>query len=262
MIAEAYLNNCGLALDSPLENRDFLEVACGAGSLSAAMLPHPAVRNCTFHAFDISPHGPEMLARFACTVNSSNLLELSVQDARGMLFDDSTFDVIWGNSVLHHLDDLAGFLTDCKRILKPGGVLTFGEPFAVGYGLGYAVLKIAQVQLGTQYESLDNAYNGIARRIKSRGDEFAGLVDKHLFFQPAVINLGRQIGFESVNLFSVPSYHYYQNSFIDALLTGMRISDSCLAQAGKELYRTIVDLFDADSLVYSLGAFMQIAMRA
>ncbi|TVX97075.1 class I SAM-dependent methyltransferase [Cohnella terricola] len=38
-------------------------------------------------------------------------------------FEDESFDIIWMREVLHHIKDLQSFLTDLKRILKPGGII-------------------------------------------------------------------------------------------------------------------------------------------
>jgi ubiquinone/menaquinone biosynthesis C-methylase UbiE len=260
-VAEAFLKNCGFPLDTPFHDLSILEVACGAGGFTAALLSHAGLHNCMLHAFDISCHGPELLARFERGVKSSNRLELSAQDARGMVFEDACFDIVVGRSVLHHFDDVEGFLRDCKRILKPGGVATFGEPFALGYGLGHACLKMAQAQLGTRYQGLEEAYKDIAHRIKIRGEQMAGLVDKHLFFQPTFISLARRAGFDSVDFVSVPPYNYYRDQFIDVLLVERGIADARLAQAAKALYSTIVDLFDAETFVHSIAAFIQVVLR-
>lgn len=42
-------------------------------------------------------------------------------------FEDTTFDAITMNSVLHHLKDTEGFLAEINRILKPGGHLLIGH---------------------------------------------------------------------------------------------------------------------------------------
>ena len=89
-----------------------------------------------------------MLGSFACGLSTTNSLEMSVQNADSMVFEDSTFDFVIGSSVLHHFDNVEEFLRKCRRILTRGGAATFGEPFAMGYGIGSASLMIAQKLLG------------------------------------------------------------------------------------------------------------------
>ncbi len=49
------------------------------------------------------------------------------EDAMNLSFADQTFDVVFGNSVLHHLD-FRQALTEMNRVLKPGGRIAFAEP--------------------------------------------------------------------------------------------------------------------------------------
>ncbi len=50
-----------------------------------------------------------------------------IMDAHALAFPDATFDVVFGVSILHHLDvDTA--LREVRRVLKPSGVMIFAEP--------------------------------------------------------------------------------------------------------------------------------------
>ena len=40
---------------------------------------------------------------------------------------DGPFDAVTGSSILHHLD-IAGAVSNIRRLLKPGGILSFAEP--------------------------------------------------------------------------------------------------------------------------------------
>jgi SAM-dependent methyltransferase len=52
-----------------------------------------------------------------------------VLDARGLPFADQSLRSIVGTNVLHHVSDIARFLTEAERVLKPGGRLIFIEPW-------------------------------------------------------------------------------------------------------------------------------------
>ena len=55
-------------------------------------------------------------------------VEFTQADAHKLPFDDASFDAIWGNAVLHHLD-LPVAAAEIRRVLAPGGVAVFCEPW-------------------------------------------------------------------------------------------------------------------------------------
>jgi SAM-dependent methyltransferase len=94
-----------------------------------------ARRRATVTAFDLSPEYLKEAERRA----SANGTRVSFLQADGerLPFADSSFDRIWGNAVLHHLDvDRAG--SELRRVLKPGGVAVFCEPWGENPLLSWA----------------------------------------------------------------------------------------------------------------------------
>src|SRR5262249_33715497 len=52
-------------------------------------------------------------------------------------FSDASFDRVWGNAVLHHLNlEVAG--RELRRVLRPGGVAVFCEPWGENPLLNFA----------------------------------------------------------------------------------------------------------------------------
>jgi len=49
------------------------------------------------------------------------------EDAMNLSFDNSTFDCVYGSSILHHLD-FEDALKEIMRVLKPSGQMIFAEP--------------------------------------------------------------------------------------------------------------------------------------
>lgn len=47
-------------------------------------------------------------------------IELRLADAKKTPFDEDTFDVVFSNSILHHLTDVAAFWREVIRIARPG----------------------------------------------------------------------------------------------------------------------------------------------
>jgi len=58
-----------------------------------------------------------LASRFAARV------EYRIADAKGLDFDDASFDTVFSNTILHHIPDPKPFLAEARRVLKPGGVL-------------------------------------------------------------------------------------------------------------------------------------------
>ncbi len=259
--AERYLLRAGLDPESVPRNLSFLDAACGSGWVTEGLYSNPNIRDCAFHAFDISLAGLEILARSIDGMDTSNRLEMSVQNAEAMMFADESFDLVVGSSILHHFDEVQEFLKDCRRILKPGGVAIFGEPFAVGYGLGAAALKLAQDRLGTDHREIENLYSDIANRVQRRPEILRKLVDKHLFLHSELEAMARKSGFSQIEFFPLASREFYRERFIDELLAQHAVSDRPLADAAKAIYGEIFALFDAESYGSSVAAFIEVVVR-
>lgn len=246
----------------PIVSKSFLDVACGPGWLTAGLMQNHKIRNCKFHAFDVAVTGLEMLVEYSKDLKTSHQLELSVQNAEKMIFDDNSFDYIIGHSMLHHLPEYEVFLNDCFRILKPGGTALFGEPFAMGYGLLAASLKLAQNDLDLRNQEIDALYDNIKFRVTKPRKQLKNFVDKHLFFQSEISALAHQIGFRSVDFISYLDRDYYRNQFVtDELRLSYKITDESIKERANVVYKTFFDLFDSDRFTHAISAFMYIILR-
>jgi ubiquinone/menaquinone biosynthesis C-methylase UbiE len=99
-----------------------LDFGCGHG-MAAVVL---ARRGAHVTALDLSPGYLAEAGRRAAANGVS--LELVQADGQRLPFADASFDRIWGNAVLHHLDvAIAG--RELLRVLRPGGVAVFCEPW-------------------------------------------------------------------------------------------------------------------------------------
>jgi len=95
-----------------------LEIGCSTGGLAADLAPRAA----EYHGIDVSPEA----VRVAREKAIKNAL-FGIADGHRLPFDNSTFDCVIVDSLLHHLD-LGTILKEVKRVLKPGGYLFFNEP--------------------------------------------------------------------------------------------------------------------------------------
>jgi SAM-dependent methyltransferase len=108
-----------------------LDYGCGHG-MAAVVL---ARRGARVTAFDLSA-GYVAEAGHRARANGVTL-DLVQADGERLPFADGSFDRIWGNAVLHHLDvAVAG--RELYRVLKPGGIAVFCEPWGENPLLGWA----------------------------------------------------------------------------------------------------------------------------
>lgn len=105
-----------------LSGRRVLDYGCGHG-MAAVVL---ARRGAAVTAFDLSD---EYLREAARRAGANGVRVAFVKaDGHALPFVDGTFDAVWGNAILHHLDlTIAG--RELIRILRPGGVAVFCEPW-------------------------------------------------------------------------------------------------------------------------------------
>lgn len=119
-VAESFGNYWDLA------GKDILDLGCGLGGktvtyaqLGAASVTGLDLRSHSLRAADKENrlHNPD-----------PEMVRFCLSDAAAMAFADDSFDVIVSVNVLEHVDDLYFTLKECKRVLRPGGVLLFHFP--------------------------------------------------------------------------------------------------------------------------------------
>ena len=99
-----------------------LDYGCGHG-MAAVVL---ARRGGNVTAFDLSP-GYLAEARRRAAANAVTI-EFVQADAEDLPFADNSFARVWGNAILHHLD-LSQAARELYRVLQPGGIAVFCEPW-------------------------------------------------------------------------------------------------------------------------------------
>jgi SAM-dependent methyltransferase len=108
-----------------------LDYGCGHG-MAAVVL---ARRGARVTAFDLSEGYLSEAGRRAAA--NGVRVERVLADGERLPFADAAFDRVWGNAVLHHLDiEIAG--RELYRVLKPGGVAVFCEPWGENPLLNWA----------------------------------------------------------------------------------------------------------------------------
>jgi SAM-dependent methyltransferase len=105
-----------------VSGREVLDFGCGH-AMAAVVL---ARRGARVTAFDLSG-GYLAEARERAAANEC-AIDFVQADGERLPFADGSFDAVWGNAILHHLDlNIAG--REIRRVLRPGGVAVFCEPW-------------------------------------------------------------------------------------------------------------------------------------
>ncbi len=96
-----------------------LDVGCGEGAFAAALLG----AGCEVVAADIAQ---EPLRRAAARHPGPELHRLEDESRWGLA--DASFDVVWAGEVIEHVLDTAAWLSELRRVLRPGGSLLLSTP--------------------------------------------------------------------------------------------------------------------------------------
>ncbi|WP_120633383.1 class I SAM-dependent methyltransferase [Ruegeria sp. EL01] len=108
-----------------------LDIGCGSGNATFAMLD--VLTDASVYATDISPDMVAILAERAEQRNVSKNIVPFISNAEKVNLKPESFDLIFGSSMVHHLNEPDVFLDRILPSLKPGGLCLFTEPFKVGH---------------------------------------------------------------------------------------------------------------------------------
>ena len=137
------------ALDAlgDVRGQRLLDLGCGHGMASVVL----ARRGASVTACDLSL-GYVREAQRRCEANGVDA-RLVVCDGERLPFADASFDRIWGNAILHHLD-LRVATGELDRILAPDGIGVFCEPWA---GNRWLALARATLPYPGKHRTIDEA---------------------------------------------------------------------------------------------------------
>jgi cyclopropane fatty-acyl-phospholipid synthase-like methyltransferase len=103
-----------------------LDAGCGVGGSSIYLAKEIG---CHCVGITLSPTQLPYAQKFALANKVNQLVEFFEMDYCKTLFDDETFDVVWGNESICYAHDKNEFVQEAYRLLKPGGRLILGEGF-------------------------------------------------------------------------------------------------------------------------------------
>lgn len=120
-----------LAMLGDVAGLPVLDYGCGHGMASVVL----ARRGARVTAFDLSPGYLDEARRRAGANDVA--IEFVKADAERLPFADACFARVWGNAILHHLD-LRLAVRELYRVLQPGGIAVFCEPWGENPLLAWA----------------------------------------------------------------------------------------------------------------------------
>ncbi len=105
-----------------------LDIGCGSGHGSSTL----ATKFKEVHAVDISTEAIDYAKEHWQLPN----IHFQTGDSLAMSFKENSFDVVVAFEVFEHLTDWRTFLSEIKRVLKPGGLLYISTPNKTLYSPG------------------------------------------------------------------------------------------------------------------------------
>ena len=108
-----------LTIAAPQPHWIALDIATGGGHTALKFAPH--VREVV--ATDLTPRMLETAERFIALEQGMTNVRFRQADAEDLPFDADQFDLTTCRIAPHHFPDVPRFLSECARVLKPGGIL-------------------------------------------------------------------------------------------------------------------------------------------
>ncbi|MET3600718.1 class I SAM-dependent methyltransferase [Martelella mangrovi] len=111
-----------------------LDVGSGPGYLSVEMAARPPIK---VQAIDINPTMLALAAKRADQRGFRSQIVFDTADVHQLPYKSNTFDLVVSYSCLHHWHDIPTALSECVRVLRPGGTLyiidSYPDPQAVSF---------------------------------------------------------------------------------------------------------------------------------
>ncbi len=114
----------GILLDflEPKAGMNALDLATGTGFTAAAL----AEKVSSVVAYDATQEMLDQARKLSHEKNLTNI-EFQIGDVMDLKFKDNSFDIITCRRAAHHFTDMKKFLSEAKRVLKPGGKLGIAD---------------------------------------------------------------------------------------------------------------------------------------
>ena len=102
-------------------NGRMLDVGTGPGHVP--LLVCEVLEEAHVTGIDLSRNMLQLAERKRTASPHAERIVFQSADAKGLDFEDGSFDVVFSNTILHHIPDPRSLLREARRVLRPGGVL-------------------------------------------------------------------------------------------------------------------------------------------
>jgi ubiquinone/menaquinone biosynthesis C-methylase UbiE len=171
------------------KNKKYLEYGCGEGSSAYAIAKNGGLVT----GIDISDYAIEQAQQKA---NAENLvIDFKQMNAEALDFSDSSFDVICGSGIIHHLDVDKSY-REINRVLNPEGKAIFMEPLGHNVLINWYRNRTPQLRTEDEHPLLNNDLQLLKQYFKKVEFDFyflssllAILLRKTFIFKPILTSL-------------------------------------------------------------------------
>jgi len=129
-----------------------LDVCSGMGGPARYLAFH---RGCRVTGLDLTESRVTGATSLTSMVGLDGLVDFQKGDAQAMPFDDEAFDVAISQEAWLHVPDKAATVAECRRVLKPGGLIAFTDLAEVEPLDEEAMAKLGPALASVNFASMD-----------------------------------------------------------------------------------------------------------
>ena len=108
-----------------LEGRTVLDIGCGLGGVDLLLVREHGAGRVT--ALDIEPKLIELAKASAADAGLTDRIDYRLVKPGPLGFDGESFDVVFSQNAIIHIEDTAGLFADAYDVLRPGGRLVLSD---------------------------------------------------------------------------------------------------------------------------------------
>jgi ubiquinone/menaquinone biosynthesis C-methylase UbiE len=104
-----------------------LDIGTGPGDIPILLARR--AKDLAIVAIDAAEHMLVIARQRVAAAGLAARIDVRMADAKRLDFEDSEFDGVFSNTILHHIPEPVRFLREARRVLKPGGRLVIRDLF-------------------------------------------------------------------------------------------------------------------------------------